>query len=296
MRIGCIGEAMIELAVDRPGDQIGFSGDVFNTAVYLARGLGPGHEVAFLSVIGRDPMSDRMAAYIAAQGVGTGDLVRHPTRLPGVYAITTDAAGERSFTYWREASAARTLFADGFGRLGGYDVLYLSGITLAILPPDVRAGLIAALAAFPGRLAFDSNYRPRLWEDAATARAAMAAVWALRPIALPSLDDEMALFGDADEAAARARLFSYGLREGALKRGALGPVALDPEAAAQVFAPASCVVDTTAAGDSFNGAFLAAHLSGETEADAMARGHAQAVEVIGHPGAIIPAPANATMP
>ena len=287
MRIGCIGEAMIELAVDRRPEQIGYSGDVFNTAVYLARGLGPAHEVNFVSVIGCDPMSDRMAAFIAAQGVGTADLARHPARQPGLYAITTDAAGERSFTYWREASAARTLFADGFGMLAGYDVIYLSAITLAILPPAVRAGLIGALARFPGRVAFDSNYRPRLWEDAAAARAAVGALWGLRPIALPSLDDEMALFGDGDEATVLARLRGLGLREGALKRGARGPVALDPGTPDRDFAPAARVVDTTAAGDSFNGAFLAAHLTGAPTAEALALGHAQALAVIAVKGAII---------
>jgi 2-dehydro-3-deoxygluconokinase len=48
------------------------------------------------------------------------------------------------------------------------------------------------------------------------------------------------------------------------------------------------VVDTTAAGDSFNGAYLAALLAGGSEADCLAGGHAMAAKVIGHPGAIIP--------
>jgi 2-dehydro-3-deoxygluconokinase len=48
------------------------------------------------------------------------------------------------------------------------------------------------------------------------------------------------------------------------------------------------VVDTTAAGDSFNGAYLAALARGLPEADCLAAGHAMASEVIGHPGAIVP--------
>lgn len=285
--IVCAGEAMIELNIDAPGRQIGFAGDVLNTAVYLARGLHGAGEVQFASVVGRDAMSDRMAAFIAAQGVGTDRLRRHPDRLPGIYAIAVDARGERSFSYWRGQSAARTLFEDGFGQLAGADLVYLSAITLAILPPGVRAALIAQLGRHPGRVAFDSNWRPRLWEDAATARAAIEAAWRVADIALPSLDDEMALFGDADEAAVLARLRGYGLREGALKRGAGGPVAIDPAVPAIRFDPAPRVVDTTAAGDSFNGAFLAALLTGADTATAMMRGHAQAVAVIGQPGAII---------
>lgn len=286
--IVCAGEAMVELNIDAPGRQIGFAGDVLNTAVYLARGLRGAGEVQFASVVGRDALSDRMAAFIRAQGVGTDRLRRHPDRLPGLYAIAVDARGERSFSYWRSQSAARTLFEDGFGQLQGADLVYFSAITLAILPPGIREALIRHLADHPGRVAFDSNYRPRLWEDARTAREAVAAAWAVTDIALPSLDDEVALFGDRDAGAVLARLRGYGLREGALKRGEAGPLAIDPAVPTERYDPAPRVEDTTAAGDSFNGAFLAAMLTGADTATAMRRGHAQAVTVIGQPGAIVP--------
>lgn len=286
--IACVGEAMIELAVDAPDRQIGFAGDTLNTAVYLARGLGGAGRVEFVSVLGQDALSDRMIAFVAAEGVGTGRIRRHPERLPGIYSIAVDAEGERSFSYWRGQSAARTLFEDGFEQLDGVDLIYLSAITLAILPPDVRAALLAHLAAHPARVAFDSNYRPRLWEDAATARSVIAAAWRITDIALPSLDDEIALFADTGEDAVLERLRGYGLRAGALKRGARGPVAIAPGVASGDFPAAPVVVDTTAAGDSFNGAYLAALVSGASEADALRRGHAEALRVIGHPGAIIP--------
>lgn len=291
MRAICVGEAMIELSFDREGRQIDFAGDVFNTAVYLAREAQPSLEVDFVTVLGSDPISDRMEARFRAEGLSTARIRRHPDRLPGIYAIALDARGERSFTYWRDRSAARTLFEDGFGALDGAALIYLSGITLAILSPERRAALIDQLAAHPARIAFDSNYRPQLWPDATTARRATEAAWAVTDIALPSLDDEMTLFGDADAAAVLARLRGYGLRQGALKRGAAGPLALAPEVTGGPYPPAETVVDTTAAGDSFNGAFLAAILAGQDTAQAMARGHAMAARVVGFPGAIMPADA-----
>ncbi len=291
--IACVGEAMIELNIDSPDRQIGFAGDVFNTAVYLARGLAGAGKVEFVSVIGRDALSDRMAAFIRAQDVGTALLRRHPERLPGIYSIAVDAAGERSFSYWRDRSAARTLFEDGFGALEGADLIYLSGITLAILPPEVRMALIDHLGGHPARIAFDSNFRPRLWEDRATAQSVTEAMWRITDIALPSLDDEMELFGAANEAETLSRLRGYGLTEGALKRGPLGPCPLNADAPSDGFASAARVIDTTAAGDSFNGAFLAAILLGLPCEVALHRGHDQAVKVVGWRGAIIPADSGA---
>lgn len=286
MKVVCAGEAMIELSIDAPERQIGFAGDTFNTAVYMARAL-PAGAVDFATVVGEDALSDRMLAFFESQGVGTGLVGRHPERLPGIYSIAVDADGERSFAYWRDRSAARTLFSDGFEALHGADLVYFSGITLAILPPLIRTALIAHLAGFPGTVAFDSNYRPRLWHDADVARDAMEMAWGVTDIALPSLDDEMALFGDADADATLARLRSYGLTEGALKRGAEGPLPLDPEVPAGSFAKAEKVVDTTAAGDSFNAAYLAAILNGATGAEAAEQAHALAMQVIAAPGAIV---------
>ncbi|MEO1952579.1 sugar kinase [Thioclava sp.] len=287
--IACVGEAMVELSFDRPEQQIGFAGDTLNTAVYLTRAAGAAAQVEFVTVLGRDAVSDRMSAFIAAQGVGCARIRRHPERLPGIYAIALDAEGERSFSYWRDQSAARCLFEDGFAQLEGVDLIYLSAITLAILPHSVRLSLLAHLEAHPARVAFDSNYRPRLWEDIETARAVTEAAWRIADIALPSLDDEMALFGDRDAQAVRARLNGWGARKGALKMGAGGAISLDPTAKPLDLAAAQKVVDTTAAGDSFNGAWLAAHFRGASDKDCLVQAHACALEVIAQPGAIIAA-------
>jgi 2-dehydro-3-deoxygluconokinase len=296
MRVGCVGEAMVELSLADGAAKVGFAGDVLNTAIYLRRELPAEHEVAFVSMIGSDVLSDRMAAFIEGEGLSTRDLQRHPARLPGLYAISTDAAGERSFLYWRDSSAARLMFCSdngaGFAPLDGYDVVYLSAITLAILSSGVREALFAWIDGFRregGRLAFDSNYRPGLWPGQAVARDAVARAWRRTDIGLPSVDDEMALFGDADEAAALARLRCYGIRTGALKRGASGPLPIPPtDAPLPDFPPAERVVDTTAAGDSFNGGFLASFLSGGSLADAMLAGHRCAARVVGFRGAIAP--------
>ena len=286
--IACIGEAMIELAITPEGSTVGVAGDTLNTAVYLHR-LAPTLTVDYVTRVGDDPFSTQITEFISDAGVGTKTIEVSPGGTPGLYAITTAADGERSFTYWRSAAAARGMFqTDGgtdFGVLDRYDALYLSGISLAILPQPVRLALINYLRDTSATVIYDSNYRPNLWEDADTARAITTALWERADIALPSIDDEMALFNEqADDVAAR---FLARRGQGALKRGPEGPLSLGSDVS-QPYAPAAKVVDTTAAGDSFNGAYFSARMVGLGPVEAAKAAHQMAARVITHRGALMP--------
>ncbi len=292
MRLLCVGEPMAELRRAGGGFAVSFAGDTFNTAVYCRRLLPGGDRVGYLTRVGTDPLSDGFVALAQDEGIDTALVARDAGHNIGIYSVQTDGKGERSFHYWRDDSAARQMFRtpEDLSALDGAETLYLSAITLAIIAPEAREALLARsadLRAKGRRIAFDSNYRPRLWTDRETARDWIGRMWRMTDIALPSADDERALFGDADDAAVLARLRGWGCRSGALKRGADGPVGFDPAIVDGRYSPAKRVVDTTAAGDSFNGAFLAALLRGRDEATAMDWGHRTASAVIGQPGAIV---------
>lgn len=290
-RVLCIGEAMIELSLNGQTANVGVAGDTLNTAIYLKRSA-PKLTVDYATCLGDDPFSDQIETFIEGQGIGTSAIRRIKGQSPGLYAITTTPEGERSFTYWRSASAARSMFqTDGrsdFSVLLGYDLVYFSGISVAILPQQVRLDLLNWLEAHPVKLAYDSNYRPRLWEDAKTARDVTTALWQRADILLPSVDDEMALF-DETQSETETR-FGKMVGQGALKRGPEGPLSLG-ETVSQSYTGAPRVVDTTAAGDSFNGGYLAAYLTGHSQAEALMCGHKCAATVVQHKGAIIPADA-----
>ena len=295
MRVACIGECMVELA-ERPDGSLvrGFGGDTLNTALYLAR---LGVAVDYVTALGDDVWSDEMAAAWAREGIGLDRVRRLPGRMPGLYIIRTDPDGERSFHYWRDRAAARDLFtgpgaAETRAALETYDLVYVSGISLSLYGPDGRAALaetLSAVRARGGRVAFDTNYRPRGWPDRDAAQAAFRAALAQADVVFASAEDLDWLFGPAG---LDAVLCHRGRAEIVLKTaGDSGPVArvLHGDADSSVPAgPVARVVDTTAAGDSFAAGYLAARLAGLAPEAAAAEAHRLAGAVIGHRGAVIP--------
>jgi 2-dehydro-3-deoxygluconokinase len=304
--VATIGECMIELRhTDAETLKLGFGGDTLNTAVYLARlGRANGLKVDYVTALGDDAYSDGMVAAWQAEGVGTELVARLPGRLPGLYIIRTDERGERSFTYFRSAAAARELLRDGRDarlaeQLSGYACVYVSGITLSILDEPQRRKLMALLDRLRSggaRIAFDSNYRPAGWPRAGEAREWMHETLRRCNIAMPTLDDEQRLFGDADATACIARLSRSGVDEIVLKLSAEGSIVWSRLAPAPTPIPPAEVlevVDTTAAGDSFNAGYLYARLTGQDPIAAATLGGRLAALKIQHPGAIIPREAMA---
>lgn len=299
-RITVFGEPLLELASTASGSvlgaaQLGIAGDTLNTSVYLAR---LGHAVNYVTALGEDTYSQAIIERLNGEGVSTDRIVRHPTRVPGLYAIRTDEAGERFFTYWRDQSAARDFFAlaDAPAAIGSAwesELFYFSGISLAILTPHQRNQLLEVARACRKQgveVAFDGNYRPYGWQSTEQARHCLTDVGKTASIVLPTSEDDDQLFGSATPVEHAHRWRSFGAALVVVKNGPNGAYVVreggDPTHVAvdQVIQP----VDTTGAGDSFNAAFLAAMLAGRSATVAAAMGNRLAARVIQHRGALIP--------
>jgi 2-dehydro-3-deoxygluconokinase len=202
--------------------------------------------------------------------------------------------GERSFSYWRDSSAAKALADDAAAlraAIDGADAVYFSGITLAILAPEARKRLLAALASAKARgamVGFDSNIRRRLWKNNQELGDAIHAAARVSTLTLPTVPDELEMFGETDQTAVAERYLADGVPEVVVRAGADAALVVWPDGRTRV-APQTQVkpVDTTGAGDSFNGSYMAARLQGDGPEAAARKAHATAARVIQSYGALV---------
>lgn len=294
-KILVIGECMMELkAIDANTMAKSFAGDVYNTAVYAKRWFSD-VDVSFFTAIGTDVISQQFELTCESEGISCQSMLRSDTRHLGLYAISTDEEGERSFTYWRNQSAATQmmlLLQQNEINTAGIDIAYFSGISLSILSVESKALLIEYIEKLKNegaQIAFDPNYRAHMWENKEQAVYWMEKAYALSDIVLPGIDDHNDLFGHQSAEEISEYFNQYNISEMVIKCGTKGVYAFnaDKNAFHLPFSPAVTQIDSTAAGDSFAGTYLAARLKGDKIDEAVAYAAEVAKFVIQHHGAIV---------
>lgn len=301
-KIAIMGECMVEL--HREGNHLvqTYGGDTFNTAAYLSRICGNDVKVNYMSAVGDgDSFSEGMIGFWRQNGVDSSLTQKIPGKLPGLYSIELDRNGERSFLYWRDEAAVRDCFttpeADALlERLSDYDVIYLSGISLAVLNPESREkflGALEKLSAKGVKIAFDFNYRPHLWQKRGSSSEHYKRVCAIANWIFLSPEELTAAGMDAPDLHDPGfieQLKSLKGNEIIVKNGSEPCLVMDGSGTIveveveRKLAPK----DTTAAGDSFTAAYIGASLYGLPVEERIRRAQRLAGAVIMYPGAIIP--------
>lgn len=286
---------MAELAPTREPRtfRTGFAGDTFNTAWYLAK-ISANAEVAYFTAVGDDDLSAEMLEFMRASDVSDAYVQVVPNKTVGLYRIHVKE-GERSFTYWREASAARELAANERAlnaALDQADLIYFSGITLAILDEPSRDTLLRSIETARNNckiIAFDPNLRPPLWQTTRDMTTNVMRAANLVDLVLPSFEEESFWFGDSDPMATLDRYSDLGVSHVVVKDGD-NPVVFQSEAMrTQVpFPPIGVPEDTTAAGDSFNAGVLNGLIKGRDLHNSIQEGCALAGRVVQQSGALVP--------
>lgn len=310
IKLALIGECMAELTqiITVDNDQkntqamrLGYGGDVMNTAIYCKRLLQNSAQISFVSVMGKDKLSEDMMALWHEEGLDLSTCSTLAAKSVGLYMVHNRADGERTFQYWRNDSAAKYLMqtpqsAQIFKTLAEYDAVYLSGISIAILPESDRQIMLDRLKMLKTAgvtIIFDSNYRPLLWTSLEQTRACFKALYQLSDLLLVTFEDEQAVWGDEDTHETMRRLSKSSQAELIVKSGAQGCYYFNTLQQAQDIQHiptqvVSNVIDTTAAGDSFNAGFLARWLAHKPVTECATLGNVLAGQVIQQKGAIVP--------
>ena len=296
-KVFLLGECMVELRkADNNTLMQSFAGDTYNTAVYLKRSF-TNIQTSYITAIGNDSISNDMLATFESEKLDIRFVFREQSRVPGLYLIDTDKHGERSFTYWRDTSAAKKVVQhiddDILSYIAGGDVLFFSGVSLAVIESEDREKFwqqMNYLSSVGVKIIFDPNYRPRMWQSPQQAKSEFEKAFAVANMLLPGIEDFEQLYGIDSASKLTQFLTSFDIEEIIIKNGSASVTSIvKGEMQEHTITPVTNVVDTTSAGDAFNGAYLGARISGQAISQAIEFASAAAGFVIQHKGAIAPA-------
>jgi len=291
----CMGEPMLEfnqlppLADGAVHYLEGHGGDTSNAAVAAAR---QGASVGYVTAIGRDAPGDRFMAMWAREGVDTATVRRTEGALTGVYFVTHDAQGHHFLHYRTNSPAALYAPADlPREAIAGARMLFVSGISQGISSSaaDAVFAAIDVARAHGVAVAYDTNYRPRLWPPVRAA-AVMHAAIVQADYVFPGMEDALVLTGLADPDEILDFYLSLGCGVVVLKMGDRGAYLADGEHRVRIAAHKVRAVDATGAGDTFCGSFLARILAGDGLEDAARYANAAAALKCTGYGAVAPIP------
>jgi 2-dehydro-3-deoxygluconokinase len=291
----CMGEPMLEFNQLPPGPDgrvlylEGHGGDTSNAAIAAAR---QGASVGYITAIGQDAPGDSFMALWAREGVDTATVRRTDRSLTGVYFVTHDDRGHH-FLHYRKDSPAALYGPDDLpeAAIATARIFYVSGISQGISSSAADAVFRAIeIARRHGvKVAYDTNYRPKLW-PATRAASVMHAAMAHADYAFPGMEDAQVLTGLTDPGAILDFYLRLGCRVVVLKMGDAGTWLADSDHRVRVPPHVVGAVDATGAGDTFCGSFLARILAGDgPEAAARYANVAAALKCTGY-GAVAPIP------
>ncbi len=293
--IGILGEAMGELFTHGDNNvELGIGGDTFNAAVYMAQ-MSQTVIPTFFSAIGDDPFSQLLIVLCRQYGIKVDSIEKDDIRNIGLYSIINDDTGERKFHYWRSESAAKSYLnalpkSDYANEWLSCDAVFFSGITLAIMSADARSDLLELVSRWQnGRVYFDDNYRPQLW-DKEDIQACYDTACNAADVLLLSVEDQLQI-QQVDSKSQLIEIFACYRDKTIILRDGGNPITyIRNGLVTHIEITAVQSVDTTAAGDSFSGTFISLYESGVDLETAIRIAANVSAQVVQQPGAIVKLP------
>jgi 2-dehydro-3-deoxygluconokinase len=280
----CLGETMILVTPTEPSAledaqlfYLTVGGAESTVAMYLAEF---GHNTAWTSVVGTDPLGTRLIQTLAAQGVDTSYVVFTDDAPTGVY-FKNPGEASTSVHYYRKGSAASTM-AVGFLEalpLATAHLVHTSGITagLSVSCRDLMLAIPGQLRGTPTKLSFDVNYRPGVWSVREAAEVLLG-IARQADYVFVGLDEAAVLWQTTTPQSIYDLIGPVG--KVIVKDGAVGATEFSVDGEFFVPAPKIHVVEEVGAGDAFAAGYLTVQLTGGTSLDSLQSGHRLAARTL----------------
>ena len=272
--------------------KINFGGDTYNSAVYFSRLTNNKTNTFYSTALGKDNFSKKMISRFKNENIKCDYIRTDGENPPGLYSIEINEKGERSFSYWRDQSPSKYIFLGSKGKklvkdINNADVFYYTGISAGILDEKQRKDLIkiGSTATICG---FDFNYRSQLHYNKKVSQLLFNEINNRVDIHFVSFDDARELFKIKNPLEIfeiineKKNLILIRYKNSIIFKNKQQEIKT-------VTVPHGEVVDTTAAGDAFNGSFLAIMNNSKNipVEENILISHSVTREVIKHRGAII---------
>ncbi|MEP0072658.1 MAG: sugar kinase [Marinomonas sp.] len=269
-----LGEIIVEIMAKEKDQSFKHAGEFLGPypsgapAIFINQVAKMGVPAAILGCVGKDDFGFMCTDRLQSNRVSTRLIHQHEDYPTGTAFVTYKKNGNRDFIFNIRHSAAAHLqmsnqAQEALKQCSLFHVMGSSIFSTEIIPTLREA--IHLVKVNGGQISFDPNVRKELLNDP-TLMCFFKEILTCTDVFLPSGDELLSITETETQDQALSQLWSQGVSEVILKKGASGCDYFSPDQ--HIYSPPYkvCEIDATGAGDTFGATFLASRMKGHSSA------------------------------